>query len=83
VYATVGFRSDDHRSVFLEASNLADPGNIRMLGPAPRAYLRTSHGLGPNTSLVILCAPKRQDLSVEQYNHHFWDALRGLKEWDP
>ena len=65
VYATIGFRNGNHRFVFLEASNLADPGNIRMLGPALRAYLRTSHGLGPNTSLVILCTPEGQDLSVE------------------
>lgn len=83
MYATIGFRNDNHRFIFLEASNLADPGNIRMLGPALRAYLRTSHGLGPNTSLIILCAPEGQDLSVERYNHRFWDALRGLKEWDP
>jgi FPC/CPF motif-containing protein YcgG len=83
VYATIGFRNDNHRFVFLEASNLTDPGNIPMLGPALCAYLRTSRGLGPNTSLVILCTPERQDLSVEQYNHRFWDALRRLKEWDP
>jgi FPC/CPF motif-containing protein YcgG len=83
VYATIGYRNDNHRFVFLEASNLADPSNIRMLGPPLRTYLRKSHSLGPNTSIVIMCAPAEHDLSVEQYNYRFWDALRQLKESDP
>jgi FPC/CPF motif-containing protein YcgG len=45
--------------------------------------LRGSYQLGSNTSIVIMCAPSRQELSVAQYNRRFWDALRGLKKWDP
>lgn len=79
VYATMGYRSNDHRYVFMESHNPAEPRNIRILAPALREYLRVCKSLGPNTSLVIVCASPDKDYSVEEYNQHFWDMLRGLR----
>ena len=80
----MGYRSNDHRYIFLESDDPSEPRNIRRLAPALRAYLRLSHSLGPNTSLVIMCAPPESDhqKTVEEYNQKFWDMLRGLRIWD-
>ncbi|KAF8859926.1 hypothetical protein BDZ45DRAFT_781296 [Acephala macrosclerotiorum] len=47
-----------------------------------RAYLEEAHQLGPNTSLVIICAPSDQTGTVDDYNSRFWDFLRGLRIYD-
>lgn len=83
VYATMGYRSDDHRYVFLESDDPSEPRNVRKVAPALLEYLRISTSLGPNTSLVIVGAPSDKERSVEQYNRSFWDMLRGLRIWDP
>jgi FPC/CPF motif-containing protein YcgG len=83
VYATMGYRSGDHRYVFLHSNDPSEPRNIRIVAPALRAYLRMSHSLGPNTSLVIMAAPTNgTEKSVEEYNQGFWEMLRGLRIWD-
>lgn len=81
VYATMGYRSDDHRYLFLESDNPSEPRNLRLVAPALRAYLRNSRSLGPNTSLVIMGAPSSNgsQKSVEDYNNGFWQMLRGLR----
>lgn len=83
VYATMGYRSDDHRYVFLESDDLSEPRNLRIIAPALREYLDISTTLGPNTSLVIIGAPSEEEKSVAEYNRSFWDMLRGLRICDP
>ncbi|UJO25194.1 hypothetical protein CLAFUW4_14323 [Fulvia fulva] len=83
VYATMGYRAGDHRYVFLESDDPSEPRNVRIVAPALRAYLRMSNTLGDNTSMVIMAAPTEGDpKSVEEYNHSFWEMLRGLRIWD-
>jgi len=82
IYATKGYRANDHRYVFLDSPDPSQPRNIRILGPAMRAYLAEAHSLGPNTSLVIICAPGDQVGTVEEYNTLFWNLLRGLRIFD-
>lgn len=83
VYATMGYRSGDHRYVFVESDDPSEPRNVRLIAPALRAYLRMSRSLGPNTSLVIMGAPTEgEQRTVEEYNHNFWEMLRGLRIWD-
>lgn len=81
VYATMGFRSGDHRYVFLHSDDPSEPRNVKIIAPALKEYLRISRSLGPNTSLVIMAAPDALK-SVEEYNDRFWDMLRGLRIWD-
>ena len=82
VYATMGYRSDDHRYVFLESDNPSEARNIRIIGPALREYLKVSRRLGPNTSLVIIGRPSSKRKSVSEYNDTFWEMLRGLRILD-
>jgi FPC/CPF motif-containing protein YcgG len=83
VYATMGYRSGDHRYLFLHSDDPSEPQNVRLIAPALKAYLRLSRSLGPNTSLVIMGAPTGgEQRSVEEYNHNFWEMLRGLRIWD-
>ncbi|KAH7148028.1 YqcI/YcgG family-domain-containing protein [Fusarium sp. MPI-SDFR-AT-0072] len=83
VYATMGYRSDDHRYVFLESDNPSEPRNVRKVALALAEYLRMSTSLGPNTSLVIIGAPSEKQRTVEEHNRTFWDMLRGLRICDP
>ncbi|KAG5753348.1 hypothetical protein H9Q70_004017 [Fusarium xylarioides] len=83
VYATMGYRSDDHRYVFLESDNPSEPRNVRKVALALTEYLRMSTSLGPNTSLVIIGAPSEKQCTVEEHNRTFWDMLRGLRICDP
>jgi FPC/CPF motif-containing protein YcgG len=83
VYATMGYRSGDHRYIFIHSDDPSEPRNIRKIAPALKAYLRLSRSLGPNTSLVIMGAPTEgEQRTVEEYNHNFWEMLRGLRIWD-
>ena len=82
VYATKGFRANDHRYIFLDSEDPSEPRNIHILGPAIRAYLHEAHNLGPNTSFVIICAPSETLSTVEEYNNRFWNFLRGLRIYD-
>lgn len=83
VYATMGYRSDDHRYVFLESDNPSEPRNVRKVALALAEYLRMSTSLGPNTSLAIIGAPSEKQRTVEEHNRNFWDMLRGLRICDP
>lgn len=83
IYATMGYRSGEHRYVFLKTDNPSEPQNVRLIGPALESYLSMARGLGPNTSLVIMGAPSDQSRSVDEYNGFFWDMLRGLRILDP
>ena len=83
VYATMGYRDDEHRYIFLETNNPAEPQNVRLIAPALETYLSTARQFGPNTSLVIIGAPSEEEKSVEAYNNTFWDMLRGLRMTDP
>lgn len=79
IYATMGYRADEHRYIFLNSDDPSEPQNIRLIAPALKEYLRTSTSLGPNTSLVIVGAPSEREKSVEEYNNTFWAMLRGLR----
>ncbi|CEI70894.1 unnamed protein product [Fusarium venenatum] len=83
VYATMGYRSGDHRFVFLDSDNPSEPRNVRKIALALTNYLRISTSLGPNTSLVIISAPSEKERTVEEHNRTFWDMLRGLRICDP
>lgn len=83
VYATMGYRDDEHRYIFLETNNPAEPRNIRRIAPALETYLDTAKQIGPNTSLVIIGAPSEKAKSVDAYNDTFWNMLRGLRMTDP
>ncbi|KAM0311597.1 hypothetical protein ACHAPQ_012366 [Fusarium lateritium] len=83
VYATMGYRANDHRYVFLESDNPSEPRNVRKVGRALAEYLRISNSLGPNTSLVIIGAPSEKQRTVAEHNRTFWDMLRGLRICDP
>lgn len=78
----MGYRSDDHRYLFLQSDNPAEPRNIRLIGPALKSYLETARSLGPNTSLVIIGAPSSSSRTVQQHNYDFWNMLRGLRIYD-
>lgn len=82
IYATIGYRANDHRYVFAESDDPSEPRNVRYIGPAVRAYLSLAHSLGPNTSLVIICAPGVEIATVQDYNDRFWNFLRGLRICD-
>lgn len=79
IYATMGYRADEHRYIFLNSDDPSEPQNIRLIAPALKEYLHNSTNFGPNTSLVIVCAPSEQEKTVEQYNNTFWSMLRGLR----
>lgn len=81
VYATMGFRSGDHRYVFLHSDDPLEPRSVKTIAPTLKAYLRIARSLGPNTSLVIMAAPDTLK-SVEEYNDRFWGMIRGLRIWD-
>ncbi|KAF4993165.1 hypothetical protein FGRMN_6650 [Fusarium graminum] len=83
VYATMGYRADDHRYVFLESDDPSEPRNVRKVALALAEYLRISTSLGPNTSLVIIGAASEKQRTVEEHNRTFWDMLRGLRICDP
>ncbi|KAG5663579.1 hypothetical protein KAF25_001515 [Fusarium avenaceum] len=83
VYATMGYRANDHRYVFLESDDPSEPHNVRKVALALAEYLRISSSLGPNTSLVIIGAPSENQRTVEAHNRTFWDMLRGLRTCDP
>jgi FPC/CPF motif-containing protein YcgG len=80
----MGYRSGDHRYVFLHSDDASEPRNIRTVAPALRAYLRLSRSLGPNTSMIILAAPTPAGRvkTVDEYHDGFWEMLRGLRIWD-
>jgi len=82
IYATKGYRANDHRYVFAESDNPSEPRNLHHIGPAIRTYLSAAHSLGPNTSLVIICAPGDDIATVEDYTERFWNFLRGLRICD-
>lgn len=82
VYATAGYKANDHRYVFLDSSDPSSPTSIRVLGPAMRAYLRLAHSLGSNTSLVIMCAENENVEQLHYYTDQFWKFLRGLRIFD-
>lgn len=77
----MGFRSGDHRYIFLHSDDPSEPRNIKVIAPALQEYLRIARSLGPNTSLVIMAAPDALK-SVKEYNDRFWEMLRGLRIWD-
>lgn len=79
IYATKGYLANDHRYVFVESEDPSEPRNVRYLGPAIREYLAAAHLLGPNTSLVIICAPGEKIGTVQDYTDRFWGFLRGLR----
>ncbi|KAK5089135.1 hypothetical protein LTS08_000457 [Lithohypha guttulata] len=79
IYATMGYRADEHRYIFLNSDDPSEPQNVRLIAPALKEYLAISPSLGPNTSLVIVCAPSEKEKSVEDYNNTFWGMLRGLR----
>lgn len=79
VYGTMGFRSNDHRYIFLESDDPAEPRNLRKIAPALKEYLDISTTLGPNTSLVIIGGTSSSVKTVTDYNNSFWDMLRGLR----
>ncbi|KAJ4138417.1 hypothetical protein NW768_002248 [Fusarium equiseti] len=83
VYATMGYRADDHRYVFLESDDPSEPRNVRKVALSLAEYLRISTSLGPNTSLVIIGAASERPRTVEEHNRTFWDMLRGLRICDP
>ena len=78
VYATKGYKTNDHRYLFLHSDDPSEPRNVRLIGNALRQYHSTSRLYGPNTTLVAL-APPASPLSVDQYNLDFWALLRGLR----
>lgn len=79
----MGYRANDHRYSFLESDDPSEPRNVRKVALDLAEYLRISTSLGPNTSLVIICAPSEKQRTVEEYNRTFWDMLRGLRVYDP
>jgi len=79
IYATKGYRSNDHRYIFVPTSDPSSPRNIRHIGAAMRAYLTAAHTLGPNTSLVIFCAPGPETFTMQDYTDRFWSFLRNLR----
>lgn len=83
VYATAGYKHNEHRYIFMHSEDVTEPRNLRKLATAMRAYLPISHDLGANTSLVITF-PKseKKEYSVEDYQQKFWDLLRGLRTCD-
>ena len=83
MYATTGYKHNEHRYIFLHSENPSEPRNIRRLANAMRSYLPLSHSLGAHTSLVI-CFPRSEETySVHDYHQKFWDLLRGLRTCDP
>lgn len=79
VYATRGFRHNEHRYVFLRSDDPSEPRNVRVLAKALETYLPESRYIGKNTSMLVVCPPGTQERSFEYYNHCFWELLRGLR----
>lgn len=85
IYATKGFKANEHRYVFLESEDMEDKENIETLAMALRQYLATPKTeLGPNTSLVALFPIPNPDQvsTVEEYHKKYWDCLYGLRQVD-
>ena len=82
IYATAGYKHDEHRYVFMYSENPTEPRNIRLLAKAMRSYLPLSPSLGSNTSLVIIHPTSNTPTSVHNYHRKFWDLLRGLRTRD-
>ena len=83
IYATAGYKHDEHRYIFTHSDDPTEPRNLRLVANAMRAYLPLSHSLGPNTSLVIIHPPSDTKHSTEAYQQKFWNLLRGLRTCDP
>jgi len=82
IYATAGYKSNEHRYIFMHSEDVNEPRNIRLLAEAMRAYFPLSHELGNNTSLVIVFPISEESNGVEDYQQKFWDLLRGLRTRD-
>ncbi|EGN97112.1 hypothetical protein SERLA73DRAFT_183718 [Serpula lacrymans var. lacrymans S7.3] len=82
IYATKGFKTDDQLYLFIDSDDLSDPRHIRSLASALSDYLPQAHGLGPNTSLVLLAKQNNQPCTVDEYNDQFWKLLNGLAKLD-
>lgn len=86
MYATQGYKHNQHRYTFLHSDDPSEPRNVRALGRALHAYLSAAKSLGSNTSLVIFCPPPTSSAAprtLEQYKSSFWNLLRGLRIYDP
>lgn len=84
IYATAGYRHNEHRYIFMHSEDPTEPRNVRLLASAMRAYLPQSYDMGPNTSLVIIHPTSPNvTFSVESYQQKFWHLLRGLRTCDP
>lgn len=83
IYATTGYRHNEHRYIFTHSEDPTEPRNIRLLASAMRVYLPQSHSMGPNTSLVMIHPTSESTrFSVESYQQKFWETLRGLRVCD-
>jgi uncharacterized protein len=82
VYASAGYRQNQHRYVFLESDDASEPRNMRLIAKALRAYHQMSHSLGSNTSLLLVHPPSDVPEAVNTYKDRFWSILRGLRTCD-
>ncbi|THG96291.1 hypothetical protein EW026_g5525 [Hermanssonia centrifuga] len=82
IYATKGFKSDEHLFVFLDSDDLGDSRHIQAIASGLMHYLPRAHALGPNTSLVVLTKYNNNTRTVEEYNVLFWKLLDGLARLD-
>ena len=71
VYATGGYKHNEHRYIFMHSENPSEPCNVRLLGKTMRSYFPRSHSIGANTSLVVFFPRSAEPCSVNDYNQKF------------
>lgn len=91
IYATKGFKANEHRYVFVErldpSSGSLSAATLDALAEGFDAYAQTWRTTGPMTSLVVLTTPsnaaKQDNTSLTDDRKRFWDLLRAISDRDP
>lgn len=82
VYATKGFKAQEHVYCFIDSDNPSEPPHLEVMAKAMRQYSARYQDLGLMTSLVVLTPQPSQPRSIDAYRKIYWNALRGLADLD-
>lgn len=86
VYATLGYKANQHYYCFLESEAISDPVNTRLIANYLTQYLSIARSSGPNTSLVIMCRSTQIESegskTIQDYLYSFWACLKALRDQD-
>ena len=86
IYATKGYKADEHHYCFLHSDDPSEPRNVRLIANALEEYLPLAKVTGLNTSLVMMAPREIQDAmpkkTVDGYLQRYWKCLKALRLLD-